>query len=108
MDADIQLGYNDASVIFERFGEEVVAIHLGTGRYYSLPGVAGDAFLLLARTPTVAELAEALSAKYDAPAQTIEADLSGFLRQLKDESLIAEERHAREHSPDAPTERTGS
>jgi len=98
MNVDMRLGHSAASVIFERFGEEVVAIHLGTGRYYSLPGVAGDAFLMLAKTPTVSELAEALSAQYDAPAQLIESDLIGFLGQLKDESLIVEERHATEHS----------
>jgi hypothetical protein len=107
MNADVRLGHSGASVIFERFGDEVVAIHLGTGRYYSLPGAAGDAFLLLARTPTVAELAEALSAKYDAPVQSIEVDLLEFLSQLKDESLIVEEKHATAHSLDAPEELTG-
>ena len=106
MNADVRLGHSGTSVIFERFGEEVVAIHLGTGRYYSLPGAAGDAFLLLAKTPTVAELAEALSAKYDASAQSIEADLLEFLSQLKDESLIVEESHAAEHTFDAPAEIT--
>jgi hypothetical protein len=95
-----RLGHNDASVIFERFGEEVVAIHLGTGRYYSLPGVAGDAFVLLAGTATVEELSEALAAKYDASANAIAADLSGFLSDLADQSLIAEERQARVHSID--------
>ena len=88
MGDEIQSGHNDASVIFERFGDEVVAIHLGTGRYYSLPGAAGDAFLLLAGNSTVPEIAEALSAKYDAPVQVITSDLGDFLQQLKDESLI--------------------
>ena len=78
MNANTRLGHSGTSVIFEQFGEEVVAIHLGTGRYYSLPGAAGDAFLLLAKAPTVAELAKALSARYDAPAESIEADLSYF------------------------------
>jgi hypothetical protein len=93
MEADVQLGYNDASVIFERFGEEVVAIHLGTGRYYSLPGAAGEMFLMLSGTPTVSELAAALSARYDAPAREIEHDLARFVRQLLDESLIVEKKH---------------
>jgi len=103
MAIDVRLGHNDGSAIFERFGEEVVAIHLGTGRYYSLPGVAGDAFLLLSGTPTVPELAEALSAKYDAPARVIADDLRVFVRQLKDESLIVEKKHATGHSVEAPT-----
>jgi hypothetical protein len=102
MEADTRLGHNEANVIFERFGEEVVAIHLGTGRYYSLPGVAGETFLLFSGTPTVPELADALSAKYDAPAQQIADDLRAFVTQLKDESLIIEERRAKAHSIEAP------
>jgi hypothetical protein len=107
MNENARLGHSGASVIFERFGEEVVAIHLGTGRYYSLPGAAGDAFLLLAKTPTIAELATALSAKYDATAEKIEADLIGFLSQLKDESLIVEERQATAQSLEASTVMNG-
>src|SRR5580692_11072501 len=103
MEGDVQLGYNDANVIFERFGEEVVAVHLGTGRYYSFPGVAGDAFLLLSGTPTVSELADALSAKYDAPARAIADDLRGFVRQLMDESLIIGKKHTNGHSFVSPT-----
>jgi hypothetical protein len=103
MDADVQFGHNDASVIFERFGDEVVAIHLGTGRYYSLPGVAADTFLLLSRTPGVAELVEALAAKYDAPAEVIADDVRGFVRQLRDESLIVEMKLTRGRVFEPPT-----
>lgn len=94
MESDARLGHNDANVIFERFGDEVVAIHLGTGCYYSLPGVAGDAFLLLPGTSTVSELAEALSSKYEAPAHLIADDLPRFVQQLRDEALIVEVKHA--------------
>jgi hypothetical protein len=94
MEVEVRFGINEANVIFERFGEEVVAIHLGTGCYFSLPGVSGDAFVLLSGTPTVSELAEAISAKYEAPAPVIADDLSGFLRQLKEESLIVEAKGA--------------
>ena len=94
MEVEVRFGFNQANVIFERFGDEVVAIHLGTGCYFGLPGVAGDAFLLLSGTPTISELAEELSAKYEAPALAIEDDLRGFLRQLKEESLIVEAKRA--------------
>jgi hypothetical protein len=103
MNVDVRLGRNDANVIFERFGDEVVAIHLGTGRYYSLPGVAGDAFLLLVQAHSPAELAKALSLRYDASADVIAADLTGFLTQLKDESLLVEDREASTHTLDEPT-----
>lgn len=103
MDHEVRLALNDASVIFERFGEEVVAIHLGTGRYYSLPGLAGEAFLLLAKTPTIPELADALAARFDAPAHIIAADLDSFLGRLKDESLLIEDRHSKARGLDLPT-----
>ncbi len=102
MNPDVRLSHNDASVVFERFGDEVVAIHLGTGRYYSLPAIAGEAFLLIAKSPTVAELAETLSATYDAPPQVIANDLDAFLTQLRDESLIVDEKYATSHNLDTP------
>jgi len=43
---------------------------------------------------------EALAARYDAPAELITADLGEFLSQLKDESLIVEERQASGNSLD--------
>ena len=90
MEGEVRFGLNEANIIFERFGDEVVAIHLGTGCYFSLPDVAGDAFVLLSGAPTITELAESLSRKYDAEASKIASDLPAFLRQLKDESLIVE------------------
>jgi hypothetical protein len=89
MSVDGRLSLIGSSVIYERFGEEVVAIHTGTGRYYSLPGLAGEAFLLLEKSPTVAELTAALARKYDAPESLIRADLGSFFQILEDESLIA-------------------
>jgi hypothetical protein len=103
MNADVRLSHNDASVVFERFGDEVVAIHLGTGRYYSLPAIAGEAFLLIAKNPTITELADVLAVTYDAESQVIARDLGEFLTQLKDESLIVEEKYATSHSLDAAT-----
>jgi len=79
---------NSPSVIYERFGDEVVAIHLDTGVYHSLIGVASDAFVLLSEEATEAELASALAARYAATPQEIETALGPFLEQLRQENLV--------------------
>ena len=41
---------NEPSVIYQTFDQEVVAVQLNTGSYHTLPGIAGEAFLLLGAT----------------------------------------------------------
>jgi len=77
------------SVIFEKFGDELVAIHLDTGSYHSLMGAAADAFVLLAEEATATELAEALTSKYQGNAEDIGKELGPFLAALEKEKLIA-------------------
>jgi hypothetical protein len=80
---------NEPSVIHQAFDQEVVAVHLNTGSYHTLPGIAGEVFLML--TPTGAsarELAEELATRYDASAETIEADVVSFFAQLQQQSMI--------------------
>lgn len=80
---------NAPAVIYERFDDEVVAIHLETGAYHSMTGSAADAFTLLSEEATAGELAEALAARYAASAEEILAALGPFLEQLQTEQLIA-------------------
>jgi len=80
---------NSPSVIYEKFEDELVAINLDTGAYHSLVGAAADAFVLLAEEATARELAEALSRRYAAPAETIEPVLEPFLAKLREEELVA-------------------
>jgi hypothetical protein len=80
---------NSPSVIFERFDDELVAIHLDTGAYHSLVGAAADAFLLLTEEATPAELAEALALRYEASAAEIQPALEPFLAELEKEQLVA-------------------
>lgn len=79
---------NAPSVIFEHFDEEMVAINMDKGTYHSMAGSAADAFALLAEEATARELAAVLSNKYVATPEEIEAALSPFLEQLRDEQLI--------------------
>jgi Coenzyme PQQ synthesis protein D (PqqD) len=79
---------NSPSVIFERFDDEVVAIHMDKGTYHSMAGSAADAFLLLADEASAGELANALSNRYAATPEQIGSALAPFLEQLQSEQLI--------------------
>lgn len=80
---------NEPSVIYQTFDREVVAVHLNTGSYHTLPGIAGEAFLLLGSTgASTQELAVELAARYDAPVEVIEQDLALFADQLLQQSMI--------------------
>jgi hypothetical protein len=80
---------NEPSVIYQTFDQEVVAVHLNTGSYHTLPGIAGEAFLLLAATgSSPREMASHLAARYDAPAAVIEPDLQVFISQLLGQAMV--------------------
>lgn len=79
---------NSPSVIFERFDDEVVAIHMDKGTYHSMAGSAADAFLLLADEASAGELADALAKRYAGTPDQIGTALAPFLEQLQNEQLI--------------------
>ena len=76
------------AVVYERFDDELVAIHLGRGSYHSVSGAGADVFELLTEAATAPELCTALATKYDASAEKIAAMLDPFLEQLLTEELI--------------------
>lgn len=88
---------NVPSVVYERFDNELVAIHMGTGVYHSMMGAATDAFVLLSEEATAAEMADVLATRYEATSGEILAALQPFLDQLQKEQLIVpvEERKPR-------------
>lgn len=88
---------NTPSVVYERFDNELVAIHMGTGVYHSMMGAATDTFVLLSEEATGAEMADALATRYAAASSEILAALGPFLEQLQQEQLIVpvEERKTR-------------
>ena len=87
--SDLCYRVNAPAVLYEMFDDELVAIHLETGSYHSLFAASADAFVLLAEEATVPELAHALSQKYAAGADQIEAALGEFVAQLQKENLIS-------------------
>jgi hypothetical protein len=82
---------NEPSVIYQTFDQEVVAVHLNTGSYHTLPGIAGEVFLLIGPTGSCAqEMATELAARYEASASAIEQDLEIFFAQLLEQSMIVD------------------
>ena len=88
--ADACYRINSPAVIYERFDNELVAIHLDKGTYHSMTGSATDAFMLLSEEATANELADALAAKYAATRDEIAKALGPFLEQLQNEQLVTE------------------
>jgi len=86
--ADPCFRINSPTVVYERFDNELVAIHMGTGVYHSMAGVATEAFILLSEEATAVELAGALATRYAATPEQILTALAPFLEQLQKEQLI--------------------
>lgn len=81
---------NRESVSFDFLEGEVVAIHLGTGVYYSLRGAAATIWQILAAPAEAADLAAALASGYDVPPEIAREDAQHFLQRLRDEQLLVE------------------
>jgi hypothetical protein len=62
------------------------------GTYYTLNEVAGRTWELLVAGEPVVEILRILGAEYNAPAETLEADLIGLLDQLVQAALIERSR----------------
>jgi len=79
---------NQESVSSDFVDGEVVAIHLGTGIYYSLRGPAALLWQALEKSSDEAGLAGWLTAQYEVPVEQAGKDVAGFMQQLLAEQLI--------------------
>ena len=79
---------NRESVSSDFLEGEVVAIHLGTGIYYSLRGSAAALWQALAQPRDAAGLGAILAAQFEVPAETAVADATKFLERLQAEQII--------------------
>jgi hypothetical protein len=72
-----------------RDGEDgVVVLNPNDGQYFSLDDVGGRIWALSDGTRSVSEIAELLSAEYDAPAADIRRDALELLAELDREGLV--------------------
>ena len=66
----------------------LVLLDLDGGQYYSLDEVSARVWGLCDGEHGVDEIVEAISAEYDAPAETIFEDVLAFLEEMLDEKLL--------------------
>lgn len=92
---------NRESVSWDCLEGEVVAIHLGTGIYYSLRGTAATVWQVLAAPVAAPAIVAAVTAVHAAGAEAAGPAVGLFLERLRDEQLIVETAVAGE-APAAP------
>lgn len=73
---------NEREVIHETLEGESVLVHLGTGTYFSLGGVAAEIWPLVVAGRAESAIVEAISRRVDAPRDVVERDVSGLLAEL--------------------------
>lgn len=81
---------NEPNVVAEHFDDEIVAVNLDTGVYYSMNGSAAAIWKLLAEGHAVDRIATAVAAMHDIAATTIPADVVTFVTRLADEKLVVQ------------------
>jgi hypothetical protein len=79
---------NEPSVVSETVDGETIVIHLETGSYYSLTGMAGTFWKLLQEDGRDAQALNWLRARYAAPDAELKAAWEEFVRSLSGEDLI--------------------
>ena len=93
---------NSESVSSDFVDGEVVAIHLGTGIYYSLRGPAALLWQALARTQDAAGLGRALAAQFEVGEEQARKDAETFAQQLQEEQLVLAVDPSARSEPAAP------
>ena len=88
---------NHGPVVCEQHADEVIAINLETGAYYSLCGPACRLWSLIEANASVADIVAAFTAAHTGPAAEIEAAVHDFLTQLEADQLVVPD--AAEASP---------
>jgi hypothetical protein len=79
---------DESAVVFERYDDEIIAINLNTGIYYTLNTTAADIFDLLAAGCPATDLITILQPKYSDDLRQFESDLAHFVSELKRAALI--------------------
>lgn len=69
---------------------EAIVMNISNGAYYSITGAGAPAWELLESGRSVAETAGRLTERYEAPLETVAADLRTLVATLVEEGLIAE------------------
>jgi hypothetical protein len=86
--AETRLRINDDEVAAEIVDAEAVLINLGTGMYYTLTGTGCEVWAMIERRLTLAQMRDALAARYGVEPATVLSDLHRLATELLDERLV--------------------
>jgi pyrroloquinoline quinone biosynthesis protein D len=75
-------------LLSQRAADTRILLDPKDGRYYALDEVSGRIWDLCDGTRTVAQVVATLCGEYEAPAETVEADVLEFLGDLANDGLI--------------------
>lgn len=81
---------NAENVVHETVDDEVIAIDLANGSYYSLSGSGPAAWELLADGADEAEISATLAARFDGDTAAIGSEVAALLEQLRESGLVVE------------------
>src|SRR5262245_15683612 len=84
----LEFKINQPPVVAEQFDTEVIAIHLETGRYYSMEKSAVTIWSLLTIGATLPEILAEVTARYEGEPVLIAATVQQFIDELQKAQLI--------------------
>jgi Coenzyme PQQ synthesis protein D (PqqD) len=81
---------NEPNVVFETFDEEIVAVNLDTGNYYSISGTGPMIWMDIAAGLTSEEIVDRVQIRHSGDSGRIVSDVAEFIDRLIGEKLIVE------------------
>jgi len=81
-------GIDRKSVVFERFDDELIAINLATGTYYSLNPTGAEIFELLSHGCSAEDASSILEKRYTSGSGPLVLEIQRFFEILRREGLI--------------------
>ena len=86
--AEVCLEINDHQIAAEIVDSEAVLINLGTGMYYTLDGTGCEVWAMIERRLTLAEMSDALAARYRIERAGVLSDLTRLAEDLLEHGLV--------------------
>lgn len=78
-----------SGLVSSEIDEDIVLMSVETGRYYSISNVGASIWNLLAEPLSVYEICQGLMSEYEIDPVRCKDEVLVFIRQLKDEGIVA-------------------
>lgn len=89
---------NTSKVVHETIDNEVIIINFDNGNYYSLNTVGAEIWSCIERNPTVNEIINVITNRYEGNPEVIKQDVTQLITDLKREELIVLEGEQKDQS----------